>query len=186
MDVFTRTFLPAAAETGVAIATVSRHMPVLRRCVEPDDVTVLVSKCVRPERPMHGDFLFLLTHRRLVVTHETRLLHKLRLHLNTELHHLSNVTWNADPRLGAVEFAATAVDGIRERFLIKVGHPKQVWHVDALFTHAFRSQLRTARASARRPLSPTHETPATPAVSVPSSHVDTEPPTHEVVAAGRP
>ena len=37
MDVFSRTFLPAAAEAGVAIPTVSRHMPIFRRCVEADD-----------------------------------------------------------------------------------------------------------------------------------------------------
>ena len=46
MDVFSRTFLPAAAEAGVAIPTVSRHMPIFRRCVEPDDATVLVTRCV--------------------------------------------------------------------------------------------------------------------------------------------
>ena len=45
MDVFSRTFLPAAAEAGVAIPTVSRHMPIFRRCVEPDDSTVLVTRC---------------------------------------------------------------------------------------------------------------------------------------------
>jgi hypothetical protein len=141
MDVFSRTFLPAAAEAGVAIPTVSRHMPVFRRCVESDDATVLVARCLRPDRPMHGEFLLLLTYRRLVVTQETRVLHRLRLHLNTELRHLSNVTWNPDPRMSAVELAATAIDGVRERFWIKTGHPKQVWHLDALLTHAFRPRL---------------------------------------------
>lgn len=145
MDVFSRTFLPAAAEAGVAIPTVSRHMPVFRRCVEADDATVLVSRCLRPDRPMHGEFLLLLTYRRLVVTQETRMLHRLRLHLNTELRHLSNVTWNPDPRLSAVEFAATAVDGVRERFWIKTGHPKQVWHLDALLSHAFRPRSMAQR-----------------------------------------
>ena len=48
MDVFSRTFLPAAAEAGVAIPTVSRHMPIFRRCVESDDATVLVTRCLRP------------------------------------------------------------------------------------------------------------------------------------------
>lgn len=145
MDVFSRTFLPAAAEAGVAIPTVSRHMPVFRRCVEADDATVLVSRCLRPDRPMHGEFLLLLTYRRLVVTQETRVLHRLRLHLNTELRHLSNVTWNPDPRLSAVELAATAVDGVRERFWIKTGHPKQVWHLDALLSHAFRPRSMAQR-----------------------------------------
>ena len=45
MNVFSRTFLPAAAEAGVPIATVSRHMPIFRRCVDPDDTTVLVTRC---------------------------------------------------------------------------------------------------------------------------------------------
>ncbi|BCB80707.1 hypothetical protein GCM10022251_01480 [Phytohabitans flavus] len=146
MDVFSRTFLPAAAEAGVAISTVSRHMPVFRRCVEADDATVLVTRCLRPDRPMQGEFLLLLTYRRLVVTQETRVFHRLRLHLNTELRHLSNVTWNPDPRVAAVELAATAVDGIRERFWIKTGHPKQVWHLDALLSHVFRPRLVAERA----------------------------------------
>lgn len=141
MDVFSRTFLPAAAEAGVAIPTVSRHLPVFRRCVESDDTTVLVTRCMRPTRPMQGEFLLLLTHRRLVVTQESRVVHRLRLHLNTELRHLTNVTWNPDPRMAGLEFAATAIDGIRERFWIRVGHPKQVWHLDALLCHVFRPRL---------------------------------------------
>ncbi|MDG4822039.1 hypothetical protein O7635_09260 [Asanoa sp. WMMD1127] len=146
MDVFSRTFLPAAAEAGVAIPTVSRHMPVLRRCVAADDAAALVARCTRADRPAQGEYLMLLTYRRLVVTHESRVLHRLRLHLNTELGHLGNVTWNPDPRLSAVELAATAVDGVRERFWIQVGHPKQVWHLDALLSHVFRP--RAARVGA--------------------------------------
>ncbi|BCJ65606.1 hypothetical protein [Polymorphospora rubra] len=152
MDVFSRTFLPAAAEAGVAIPTVSRHMPVFRRCVEADDATVLVSRCVRVDRPLQGEFLMLLTYRRLVVTQETRLLHRLRLHLNTELRHLSNVTWNPDPRTSAIEVAATAVDGVRERFAIPVSQPKQVWHVDALLTHLFRPRITADRGETRKGL----------------------------------
>jgi hypothetical protein len=140
MDTFSRTFLPAAAETGLAIPTVSRHFPIFRSCVESDDATVLVSRCIRATDPHEGEFLLLLTYRRLVVTQETRVLHRLRLHLNSELRHLSNVNWNPEPRLSVVEFAATAVDGVRERFWVKVGHPKQVWHLDALLSHVFRSR----------------------------------------------
>src|SRR6476619_4236325 len=91
MDVFSRTFLPAAAEAGVAIPTVSKHMPIFRRCVEPDDSTVLVTRCVSLDHPMAGDCLMLLTYRRLVITQETRVLHRLRLHRNANLRHLSNV-----------------------------------------------------------------------------------------------
>jgi sugar-specific transcriptional regulator TrmB len=143
MDVFSRTFLPAAAEAGVAIPTVSRHMPIFRRCVEPDDSTVLVSRCVNPERPMAGDFLMLLTRRRLVITNETRVLHRLRLHLNANLRHLSNVSWNADPRSTSVDIAATAVDGVRERFRIRLHDSEQVWQIDAQLKRAFRRPVGT-------------------------------------------
>jgi hypothetical protein len=149
MDVFARTFLPAAAETGVAIPTVSRHMSAFRRYIERDDPTVIVARCVRPDHPTRGEFLLLLTRRRLVITRETRLLRRLRLHLNAELRHLSNVTWSSDPRNSAVELAATAVDGIRERFWIRVGHPQQVWHLDALLSHAFKPRTAAERAERR-------------------------------------
>ncbi|PTA46420.1 hypothetical protein [Micromonospora sp. RP3T] len=143
MDVFSRTFLPAAAETGLATQTATRHMPVFRRCVGSGDATILVTRCSRPDHPVGGEYLMLLTHRRLVVTRQTRLLHRLRLHLNTELRELSNVTWSPDPRAHRVELAATAIDGVRERFLIRTHHPKGVWQLDALLHHAFRTRLRT-------------------------------------------
>jgi hypothetical protein len=139
MDVFSRTFLPAAAEAGIAIPTVSRHMPIIRRCIEPDDTTVLVSRCLRPDAPMAGEFLLVLTYRRLVVTHETRVLHRLKLHLNADLRHLSNVSWSPDPGHGAMDVAATAVDGVRERFRMRLGEPEAVWHFDALLRHVFHS-----------------------------------------------
>ncbi|MFY1689053.1 hypothetical protein [Plantactinospora sp. WMMB782] len=140
MDVFSRTFLPAAAETGVASPTVSRHLPFLRNCVQAGDVTVLVTRCTRPDQPGNG-CLLLLTTRRLVVTEQTRLLHRLRLHLNTDLRHLNHVSWNPDPRASMVELAATAVDGVRERFLIRADRPSQLWQLDALFSQVFRPKL---------------------------------------------
>ncbi|TCB92692.1 hypothetical protein E0H26_23860 [Micromonospora zingiberis] len=145
MDVFSRTFLPAAAEAGLAVQTATRHMPVFRRCVGSSDATVLVTRCSRPDRPMSGEYLLLLTHRRIVITRQTRVLHRLQLHLNTELRELSNVTWSPDPRLHSVELAATAIDGIRERFLIRTQQPSQVWQLDALFNHAFRTRVRSAQ-----------------------------------------
>ncbi|NYT93550.1 hypothetical protein [Salinispora sp. H7-4] len=146
MDVFSRTFLPAAAEAGIATQTASRHMPVFRRCVGSGDAPVLVTRCRRPDRSATaGEYLLLLTHRRLVVTRQTRVLHRLRLHLNTELRELSDVTWGPDPRLHCLELAATAIDGVRERFVIRTRHPKQVWQLDELLNHAFRTRVRTAR-----------------------------------------
>lgn len=152
MDVFSRTFLPAAAEAGIAIPTVSRHMPVFRRCVEADDATVLVTRCVRADAPIRGDYLMLLTYRRLVVTQETRVLHRLRLHLNADLRHLSNVTWNADLRQSALEVAATAVDGVRERFWMRIADPARIWHLDELLHHVFRAKATERRAAVASPL----------------------------------
>ena len=148
MDVFSRTFLPAAAEAGIAIPSVSRHMPILRRCVDPDDATVLVTRCTSPDRPLAGDYLLLLTYRRLVVIQETRVLHRLRLHLNANLRHLSDVTWNPDLRASVVDVAATAVDGVRERFRMRLTEPDQVWHIDALLKHVFRERRAGARIPA--------------------------------------
>ena len=148
MDVFSRTFLPAAAEAGVPIGTVSRHMPVFRRCVDPDDTAVLVTRCGRPDNALAGDFMLLLTYRRLVITQETRVLHRLRLHLNANLRHLSDVTWNPDLRQSVVEMAATAVDGIRERFMMRLGEPEQVWHFDEMLTHVFRDRRRSVSLAA--------------------------------------
>jgi hypothetical protein len=150
MDVFTRTFLPAAAEAGVAIPAVSRQMPIFRRCVEPDDTTVLVSRCSRPDAPLSGEFTMVLTRRRLVVIQETRVFHRLRLHLNAHLRHLSNVSWNADVARSALEITATAVDGVRERFQLRPASPEAVVHFDSLLRHVFR----TPRASAAQPAMP--------------------------------
>jgi len=146
MDVFSRTFLPAAAEAGVAIPTVSRHMPIIRRCIESDDTTVLVARCLRPDTPLAGEFLLLLTQRRLVVTQETKVFHRLRLHLNANLRHLTNVTWNVDFTRSALEVAATAVDGVRERFRLRLTDPDAIWHFDALLRNLFHQPRGVAPA----------------------------------------
>jgi hypothetical protein len=114
MDVLSRTFVA------------DRHMTVLRHCVQRDEPAVLLTRCVRPDRPMAGEFLMMLTPRRLVVTQRTRLLQRMRLHLNLELRHLSNVTVGADERQAALEIGVTAVDGVRERFLVRLPSPEQV------------------------------------------------------------
>ncbi|SNY58328.1 hypothetical protein [Paractinoplanes atraurantiacus] len=144
MDVFSRTFLPAAAEAGVAIPTVSRHMPIFRRCIEPDEKTVLVSRCLRPDAPMAGEFMLVLTYRRLVVTQETKVLHRLKLHLNTNLRHLSNVSWQPEPQRSTVDVTATAVDGVRERFRMRLSSPKAVIHFDKLLQNVFRPRAIAA------------------------------------------
>jgi hypothetical protein len=144
MDVFARTFLPATSEAGLPIPVVSRHMPVLRRCVAPEETAVLVARCQRPGLPMAGAFLLLLTNRNLVVSREGRLLHRVQLHLAAALRDLSQVVWTPDDRSG-IEFAATAADGVRERFWLPARDPRRVRRLDALFSHAFRAQAVAAR-----------------------------------------
>jgi len=141
LDTFSRTFLPAAAEAGVAIPTVSRHMPILRRCVGPRDATVLVARCSRRHHTLGGgrSHLLLLTRRRLVVTAESRLLRRLRLHLNSALQHLADVTWTAEPALGGIHLSATAIDGVREHFWIRIDEPEQLERVDELLHEAFQA-----------------------------------------------
>lgn len=138
MDVFSRTFLPATAEAALPIPTVSRHMPAIRRCVEPEDATIFITRCLRPERPLHGEHLLLLTQRRLIVTCATRFLRRIRLYLSADLQDLTNVDWEPDRRMAAVELAITTTYGARERFWIKLGDPTRVRHLDAMLSHVFR------------------------------------------------
>jgi hypothetical protein len=147
MDLFARTFLPAAMDAGLAMPTVARHLPVVRRCLGPDDAVLLVARCVRPDRPLAGEHMFVLTRHRMVITRERRIRHKARLHLDAPIEELANVTWAPDPRLVAVELAATAIDGVRERFWIKVRHPKAVWLLDATFGYVFQAAARALAAA---------------------------------------
>jgi len=142
MTLFTSTFGPAAAEAGVEMPGVSRHLAIFRSCIDPDDATVLVTRCTRPDDPAAGEFLLLLTYHRLLVTKESRVLRRMRVHLNANLRHLSNVNWNPDPREPAVEIAVTAVDGVRERFKAHFAQPDRMWHFDALLEHVFVHRKR--------------------------------------------
>lgn len=145
MDVFSRTFLPATSVAELPIPVVSRHMPVLRHCVAPEETTLLVARGQRPGLPMAGSFLLLLTNRNLVISHESRLLHRVQLHLATSLRSLSNVVWTRHERSG-IELAATAADGIRERLWLPIRDARRIRQVDALLSNAFRSRIvaRTA------------------------------------------
>jgi hypothetical protein len=112
-------------------------MNVFRRCVEADDSAVLLTRCLQPGRGATGEFLLLLTNRRLVVTRQSRVLHRLSLHLNANLRHLSHVTWAADRDGAGFEVSATAVDGVRERFWTNLGDRDRVHHVEAMFERVF-------------------------------------------------
>src|SRR4051794_9194158 len=119
MDPFDRTFLPAAAEAGLPLASISRQIPIFRRCVGIGQTVLIVTKCSRLDRPFSADHLMLLTRDRMVIPSESRMLHRARLHLDAAVTELSKVVWEADARLTAIEFNASAPDGVRERFLIK-------------------------------------------------------------------
>jgi hypothetical protein len=143
MDLFARTFLATAADAGLPMPAISRHVPIFRRCLGINDAVLLVSRCVRPDRPLAGEHLLVLSRQRLVITHESRLAHRIRLHLDAPLHELSYITWSADPRVSSVELAATAVDGIRERFWMKARHPKDMSVIEATFGYVFRTASRS-------------------------------------------
>ena len=110
MDLFARTFLPAAADAGLSMPTISRHIGIFRRCVGQNTPVLAVAHCVRADRPLAGPHVLVLSTHRLVVTHESRVVHRIRLHLDTALAEMSGISWTADPRRGALEFVATAID----------------------------------------------------------------------------
>ena len=136
MDLFARTFLPAATDAGLDMPTISRHLPTFRRCLGGDPI-LLVSRGTRSDRPLSGDHVLALSRSRLVVTHETRLVHKLRVHLDAPIHELADVRWAPDPMLTSIELSATAIDGIRERFTLKVRHPARIWELDETLSYVF-------------------------------------------------
>jgi hypothetical protein len=81
-----------------------------------------------------GSHMLMLTRQRLVVTAKSWLTRRIRLHLNLELRDLCDVTWTPEPRDGGIRLAMTAVDGVRERFLIET---PDVAGVDHLLSRLF-------------------------------------------------
>ena len=118
---------------------VGRHMPILRRCIGQRETPVLLARCGRPEQatPRGRHQVLMLTKRRLVVTAESRLFRRLRLHLNCELRHLADVTWTPEPALGGIRLAATAVDGVREHFWVDAGDAARVHRMAGMFGQLF-------------------------------------------------
>ena len=138
MDVFSRTFLPATSEAGLPIPLVSRHMPLVRRCVTPDEHTVLVARCHRPGQPLPVSLILLLTNRNLIITRESRLLHRVQLYLAAGTRTLRHVTWTSDRRSRAIELAATTPGGVRERFWIPIDDARNVQRLHAMFRYVFQ------------------------------------------------
>jgi hypothetical protein len=142
LDPFSRTFVPAAAAAQVPLSVVNRHVGVLRSCAGSRDTVVLVAPCVRSNRRVGRgapSSLIMITRHRLVVTAETPVLRRLRLYLNAELHHLADVTWTPEPDRAALQFAATAVDGIREHFWIRLAGAADAVRLDGLLRELFHN-----------------------------------------------
>lgn len=136
MDRFSKTLLAAAAESGLATITLSRHVPNLRRSIHNDDEVIMLAHCLRPDGQVSGDHLMLLTRHRLVVTKQSRVLGRVRCEVDAAVNCLGDVRWSADPGLPGVELAFTA-DDTRHRFWIDTTHGKQVWRLDALLARQF-------------------------------------------------
>ncbi|WP_018349519.1 hypothetical protein [Longispora albida] len=137
MDQFSKTVLPAAAESNIPSVTLTRHMPAFRRCVHPSDSVVLLAPCRRPEYSLTGDYLLLLTRTRLLVTRQSRLSGKVTLHLEAPISDLDDVVWRTNSSRSSVEFAAMIGD-TRHRFWISRPRSRQLWRVDAQFSGLFR------------------------------------------------
>lgn len=135
MDLFARTFLPAATDAGLDMPAIGRHLPLFRRCMGADAV-LMVARCTRPDRPM-GEYVLALTRNRLVAAHESRVVRRVRLHLDAPLHELSDIAWGLDPVGTTLELAATAIDGIRERFAIRLRRREQRHQLDVRLAEVF-------------------------------------------------
>lgn len=175
MDVFSRTFLPATSDARLPIPLVSRHMLVMRQCVDHEETALLVARALRPGTPLAGGFLLLLTNRSLVITRESRLLHRVQLHLAAPLRELAAVRWHRDERGRTVTLAATASDGVRERFAVPVRDPRRTRHTETVLTWAFGPRSDGAPASPhtagppRTAVRPAPRSPAVPARSAPAA-----------------
>jgi hypothetical protein len=140
-DAFSRTYLPAAAEAQIPPATANRHAAVLRRCAGTRDSVTVVAPCFRGTRPLsrfRSSNVLMLTTRRLVITTESPVLRRLRLHLNAELAQLADVTWTAEPDGTVMHLALTAMDGVREHFWLRMGSREQLQRLNDALTRVFR------------------------------------------------
>ena len=124
MDVFSRT---------------GTHGTILQRCLEPGDEPVLVARL--------GRGFLLLTRRRMVVTSRTALGRKV-LHLNATLGQLSNVSWSMDAREQRLEVSLTAVDGVREHFVLRMADAAQAHEAEELFRSVMQPRREDFAAAA--------------------------------------
>ncbi len=139
MYLFVRTCLSATGAAGGCLPTIGRHIMIFRRCIGAGNPVLAVVRCVRADRPLAGPHVLVISPQRLVVTHESRVVHRIRLHLDAALAELSAISWTTDPGRGGLEFVATVMDGVRERFWIQARHPKSVAVVEATLGYVIRA-----------------------------------------------
>ncbi len=138
MEVFARTFASSAGHAGLAQAAIERHFPLYRRCLGGTDPVLLVGRCLRPERPWTGEHLLALTRTRLAVTHESRVLRRIRLHLDAPVSGLTAARWSVDPVQLTAELSVVSRDGDRERFQLRARTARALWQLEATFSYVFR------------------------------------------------
>jgi hypothetical protein len=137
MEVFARTFAAAASHAGLTQPAIARHFLLYRRCLDGADPVLLVSRCLRNERPWTGEHLLALTRTRLVVTHDSRVLRRIRLHLDAAVADLDDVRWIGDQEGCTVQLAVTA-QGERDRFRLRVRDARALWQLEATLSYVFR------------------------------------------------
>ncbi len=152
MDLFARTYLPAAIDAGLTLPAVLRHLDPIRRCLGGQDAVLLVGRCDRPRRRWSGEYLLAVTRNRLVLLRRGVLRRQARVHLDTPIHELSDVHWAPEPGQARVQLTATAADGVPERFLIRARNSRSVGQLDAALGHVFRPAPNSGPAAVRAPV----------------------------------
>lgn len=147
MDRFSRTLLAASAESGLATITLSRHVPSLRRNLRSDDEVLVLTPCLRAGGGFAGEFLLLLSNRRLVMTRQSKLLNRVRLSVDAPISEISDVHWTTEPSMPGIEVAFTYAEE-RHRFWIKAQHSRHAWRLEAALARTFRRPLRTIAEAA--------------------------------------
>jgi len=138
MDLFGRTFLPAAIDAGLTMPAVLRHLDPVRRYLGGNDAVLLVSRCTRPRRWWSGGYLLALSRHRLVVLRRGPLRRAPRLHLEAAIPDLHDVRWAPEPGESRVLLAATAA-GVRQKLLVRARSARAVWQLDAALGYVFHS-----------------------------------------------
>jgi hypothetical protein len=147
MDVFARTFPLAAADAGLTGPAIARHLPLHRRCLDGADPVLLVSHCLRPEQPWTGEHLLALTRTRLSVSHASRALRRVRVHLDVAVADLGDVRWSVHTRPGLADFTFTTAGGVRERLQLRGVHPALL---ETTLNFVFRCAPENSPALVRR------------------------------------